>query len=292
MRRRTFLMSMACSAAAPLFAQDARRPALRLWQLPNQTHTQMMSYLLLCDDDSLIVVDGGMPGDSDYLLEMIRQIHPDGHVRAWYLSHPHLDHYGALAEILQHEEKRSLVTIDKLYFNFPDRGWFESNSCYAAVKFWDDSRPYLPDHEVPAAGEKHTYGSVTIETLNDYDPDIRENAVNNASIVYRAETPNTSVLFLGDLGVEGGDRLLKLVPAEKIKADYVQMAHHGQRGVTEEFYGCVRPTYCLWPTPDWLWTNVDGKGKFETLTVRAWMEKLGVKENYVIKDGLHQFELD
>ena len=31
---------------------------------------------------------------------------------------------------------------------------------------------------------------------------------------------------------------------------------------------------------------------FETLTVRAWMEKLGVKENYVIRDGLHQFELD
>ncbi|MBR3218543.1 MAG: hypothetical protein IKF77_01355, partial [Thermoguttaceae bacterium] len=150
----------------------------------------------------------------------------------------------------------------------------------------------LPDHVIPAPGEKLPYGNVTIETLNDYDPDLRVNVVNNASIVYRVETPNTSILFLGDLGVEGGDRLLTLVPAEKIKADYVQMAHHGQRGVTEEFYGVVRPTVCLWPTPDWLWTNVDGKGKFETLNVRAWMEKLGVKENYVIKDGLHKFELD
>ena len=43
--------------------------------------------------------------------------------------------------------------------------------------------------------------------------------------------------------------------------------------------GIVRPTVCLWPTPDWLWTNADGQGHYDTLNVRAWMEKLGVKEN-------------
>ena len=296
MKRRSFLMTMASAAAAPLFAQDAPRPALTLLQLPNQTPTQMMSYLLLCDDDSLIVIDGGMPGDADYLVEMIRKIHPDGHVSAWYLSHPHIDHFGALAEILQHEERRSLLTIDKLCFNFPDLAWFENRADEPGeieeFKYWEKGTPYFPKREVPVPGEKVTYGSVTIEPLNDYDPELRVNVVNNASIVYRVQTPKTSILFLGDLGVEGGERLLTLVPDEKIKADYVQMAHHGQRGVAEDFYGHVRPTGCLWPTPDWLWTNVDGKGKFETLNVRAWMEKLGVKENYVIKDGLHKFELD
>lgn len=295
MKRRSFLMAMAAAAATPLFAQDKARPALTLWQLPNQTTTQMMSYILLCDDDSLIVVDGGMPGDAAYLLEMIRQIHPDGHVNAWYLSHPHLDHFGALSELLQHEETRSQLTIDKLYYNFPERAWFDNYSSEGEVKeieFWEQCYEWLPEHEVPVPGQKLSYGSVTIEALNEYDPDNRQNVVNNATIVYRVETPNTSILFLGDLGVEGGERVLKLVPEEKIKADYVQMAHHGQRGVNEEFYRHVRPRVCLWPTPDWLWTNADGNGHYDTLNVRAWMEKLGVKENYVIKDGLHKFELN
>ncbi|MBQ2684310.1 MAG: MBL fold metallo-hydrolase [Thermoguttaceae bacterium] len=294
MKRRTFLMTMTAAAAAPLFAQNAQLPAMILWQLPNQTATQMMSYILLCDDDSLIVVDGGMPGDADYLVEMIRKIHPDGHVNAWYLSHPHIDHFGALSQILQDEQKRSLVMIDKLYYNFPERPWFVERASEGEVDefdFWEKSEPWRPEHIVPAPGEKHTYGSVTIETLNDYDPDNRANVVNNASIVYRVETPNTSILFLGDLGVEGGERLLTLVPDEKLKADYVQMAHHGQRGVNEQFYGHVRPTACLWPTPDWLWSNRDGQGHYDTLNVRAWMDKLGVKENYVMKDGLHKFEL-
>ena len=103
-----------------------------------------------------------------------------------------------------------------------------------------------------------------------------------------------SVLFLGDLGVEGGEKLLKNISGEKLRADYVQMAHHGQNGVSKAFYEVVQPKYCLWPTPRWLWDNDNGGGKgsgpWQTLEVRKWMAELGVEKHYVSADGLYRLE--
>ena len=109
-------------------------------------------------------------------------------------------------------------------------------------------------------------------------------------------TPKQSILFLGDLGVEGGRRVMEKVSADKLKADYLQMAHHGQNGVDRAFYERVNPTVCLWPTPDWLWNNNQGKGDdtgpYNTISTRAWVHEMGVKQHHVMKDGLAEFRLE
>ena len=99
------------------------------------------------------------------------------------------------------------------------------------------------------------------------------------------------LLFLGDLGVEGGNRLLNEYrnnPGE-LRADIVQMAHHGQSGVDRNVYEAVRPTICLWCAPAWLWNNDNGggvnSGNWKTLEVRNWMRQLGAKTHVVAKDG-------
>ena len=62
-----------------------------------------------------------------------------------------------------------------------------------------------------------------------------------------------------------------------------------QRGVEEELYQEISPEVCLWPTPDWLWDNVQdgvaGAGSYKTPIVRGWMVTLGVKKNLCVKDG-------
>ena len=67
------------------------------------------------------------------------------------------------------------------------------------------------------------------------------------------------------------------------------MAHHGQRGATEELYKLVNPEICLWPTTSWLWDNDVGEGyntaNFKTIETREWLQNIGVKTNYVAKDG-------
>ena len=101
---------------------------------------------------------------------------------------------------------------------------------------------------------------------------------------------------MGDAEPAEGDRLLHLYKGTgKLKADYVQMAHHGQGGVTFEVYEEIAPKACFWCTPLWLWNNDAGKGfnthVFKTVEVRGWMDRLGITEHYILKDGLQVVEL-
>ena len=95
--------------------------------------------------------------------------------------------------------------------------------------------------------------------------------------------PQRKVLFLEDLAVEGGRRLVADYGA-RLQCDIVQMAHHGQDGVERAFYEVVRPKICLYNAPDWLWDcdNDGGKGsgQWKTLETRRWMEELGAQANY------------
>ena len=80
------------------------------------------------------------------------------------------------------------------------------------------------------------------------------------------------------------------VPPELIKADYVQMAHHGQNGVGREVYEAIMPSACFWCTPTWLWDNMGENGydtgRFKTVIVRGWMSELGcVKHHYIMTNG-------
>ena len=115
------------------------------------------------------------------------------------------------------------------------------------------------------------------------------NGVNNSSLVYKIRVSGQSILILGDLAYDGGKDLIKTCTAAELKSDIVQMAHHGQQGVDQDAYALIAPTTCLWPTPAWLWDNDNGggvgSGPWGTLTTRAWMDALGVKDNRSLKDG-------
>lgn len=113
-------------------------------------------------------------------------------------------------------------------------------------------------------------------------------------MVIRVWDDHKSVVFLGDLGVEAGDKLLASEYAEQLNCDYLQMAHHGQRGCSEQFYKSIKFRACLWPTATWLYNNDRGEGfntaQFESVTTRRWMEEIGITEHYVSCDGLHKIE--
>ena len=136
-------------------------------------------------------------------------------------------------------------------------------------------------------GDEILVDDVCITVLNDrYEPDddhVGERDGNDASMVYRMLVNGVTILFTGDLQVDGGNHVLETVAKEDLKADIVQMAHHGQHAVTKEFYEAVSPKICLWPTPQWLWDNEDGK--YTTPETKAWMKELNVEKHYCMKDG-------
>jgi len=142
---------------------------------------------------------------------------------------------------------------------------------------------------ITSKGEVYYVDGVAIHVLN--DPYwIESNSINNSSVVFRLDFDNgTRVLFLGDMGPAAGERLKADVPASELKADIVQMAHHGQYGVNKDVYEIIAPKVAMWNAPEWLWDNDGGSGyntgNYKTLEVRSWMDEIGAKTNYVIKDG-------
>ena len=134
-----------------------------------------------------------------------------------------------------------------------------------------------------------------IEILYHYEPThffVRPN-LNDTSIVFRVTTPRSSVIFLGDLGPEGGD-ILAEQGENQLRAEYCQMAHHGHGCVGPDVYMLIQPRVCIWNCPDWLWEEEGVLQDFRcygTKRTRWWMEKIGVREHIVTKDGTREIEL-
>lgn len=257
---------------------------------------------ILESGESLIVVDGGFPSETPYLYEYLKGL--GGHVNAWFITHFHDDHMGALWTLLK---EYTDIQVDGVYGNLPSDEFIihhaPKQDSWTSRELLDGLRGVMVERDIPMVtvqkDEVYAFdgGKLTIRILRTPDETITNNPINNSSIVFRAEVDGKSILFLGDLGVEGGKQLLATNPPELIHADYVQMAHHGQNGVARECYEAIRPTYCLWPTPSWLWENRGPEGYdtgiFNTVVTRGWISAMHcVKRHYLMTDGTQVIDLE
>lgn len=261
----------------------------RLYQIPHISATQAMGYILEDNSQSLVVIDGGTAAESVFLERLI--LSRNNKVKAWFLTHAHLDHIGALIDIL----KRKNIEIERLYYTFPSKEWLN-----AAVKEREIELPVLDAFfeaviksnvrtAVVRKNQSINIGEFTIHCLNDTLKNLHLYNINETSLVVRVKTPNESILFLGDASLATEKDLINDW-GESLQTNIVQMSHHGQGGVSEEFYKIVSPKICLWPTPIWLWDNNRGNngkntGPWSTLNTRRWIRKIKAK-NYVSKNKL------
>jgi beta-lactamase superfamily II metal-dependent hydrolase len=275
----------ACPAAGQAGAGQA---GFTLWQLPARTPTQHMAYVLRSTNGKIIVVDGGNQGDAEYLRGFLAPL--GNRVAAWIISHPHSDHIDTLTAILK---SPGLLQIEQIHGSIPEEAWIaehEPQSLEAVRQFNLALAASGRQVKQLSLGQRIEIDGLHVDVLGIKNPEITANAVNNSSAVFRVADVNKSVLFTGDLGLEGGRKLLATKYRKQLPADYVQMAHHGQNGVGQEFYQAVQPRFCLWPTPAWLWHNDQGSGAgsgpWKTLEVRGWMDELNIEQHYLSARGL------
>lgn len=260
-----------------------------LWMLGSTTGAQNLSIVIRSPHGKLIVIDGGWEADANKLSSLILQ--QGGKVDAWLITHPHEDHVGALYTILNDTGRK--IKIDKIYCSLATPDWYRQVSPTGAgiADQLLNAFTKLPVGTVTnniGRGTEINIDDVNIRVLNNRGV-YTYNGVNNSSMVYKIRVSGQSILILGDLAYDGGKDLIKTCSAAELKSDIVQMAHHGQQGVDQDAYALIAPTTCLWPTPAWLWNNDNGggvgSGPWGTLTTRAWMDALGVKDNRSLKDG-------
>lgn len=239
-------------------------------------------YIIRSRNGKLIIVDGGLDIDYELVLEYINK-YGNGIVDHWYVTHPHGDHIGALVEVIN---KDNDVIIENLYYSFNDLEWYREN----------DKRGFESEEKMIKAlssekiknivpcrkNQRIEMDNISCEIIRIANPEItNSDNGNESSMVFKmtATDVNKSIIFLGDAFYYASKELME--EPEKLKADAVQMAHHGQNGVSKDVYEAIDPEICFFNCPEWLYNNDNGNGynsgKWKTVEVRSWVDELGAK---------------
>ena len=251
-----------------------------LTQISSATDTIGESYLMKTAGGKVIMVDGGYASDVPKLRAHLAKA---GHrVDLWFITHPHEDHMEALATILREPQG---ITIDKvIYSRVPDAfldcepgSAPHARDYYHALDNCMDGTDFINVHQT---GQRFDIDGVGIMILSVADMDIPVKHFNEQSMIIRMWDDVKSVVFLGDAEVERGKRVLAQY-REYLDCDYLQMAHHGQNGCSEEFYKSIHFRACLWPTPSWVWAPSPENTWLKTRDTRRWMDEIGITEHHV-----------
>ncbi len=269
-----------------------------VYMLDSQSKGQMMSFILK-SEDHLVIIDGGNMCDGDYLCTYTKSL--GGVVDGWFFTHPHSDHCNAFSSLMQRRAHE--IDLKGVYYNFPSKafmGLADDEQGRDALETTERMETEINRHGVPVTtihrGDVFEFGEMKLTVLHEPDENITDDRINNSSVVLRLDANGKSMIFLGDLGVKGGEQLLEQTSPALLKADMVQLAHHGENGVARPIYDAIDADFCFWCTPKWLWDNDAGYGydthTWKTVVTRGWMSEIGVKWHYISKDGTHEVPFD
>ncbi|MBO5195878.1 MAG: MBL fold metallo-hydrolase [Clostridia bacterium] len=185
---------------------------------------------MIHSEELTIVVDSG-PGDHSYTtVEYIKQFTDE--IDVMILTHPHEDHIGAAADIINKigvetvimpDVSTETVCFDKLL------DAIEENNC--TVK-------------EGKAGEKFTFGDIDIDVYAPVSPD--HNDLNNCSIIAKITTGDISTLVTGDAESSAEKEVLDNFPSYVLDADILKVGHHGSStSTTTDFFEAVSPQYAM-----------------------------------------------
>ncbi|MFH2010736.1 MAG: MBL fold metallo-hydrolase [bacterium] len=159
---------------------------------------------------------------------------------AWFITHPHFDHYG------DPEALGRAVRIDRVLLNPDGEFWLGPKLAreLGSVK-----------REVVQRGHKLSFGRLRLKVLgpspNGISPQhvLRVTRHNNRSLVILATFGKIRFLLTGDLLLRGERRLIRTLKVsrstEDLRADVLQLGHHGNGSGQPAFLRRVRPRFAV-----------------------------------------------
>ena len=194
-----------------------------------------MGYVIATEGGRLMVIDGGQPDDGEALLELLaEQVGGERiFVDRWIITHPHLDHYGAMLEMCKNEEMKKRVSVGEVIYLFPDEIY---NSKGELGAFSDHVADMLEICKAmgakgvaPQRGDVIALDDVTVEFL--FVPDdcsvinTSNGKANLCSLIFTVEGKERKVMVTGD-AYRRSMQITAWRYGNKLKCDILQMPHH------------------------------------------------------------------
>lgn len=251
-------------------------------------NTNSCGYIIRTRNNKLIIIDGGRDIDYESISSYITRW-GNGKIDYWYITHPHTDHIGALLKVLENDN----IEIENLYYSFNSLEWYEQydKRGYEVEEAMINalSNPKIKNKIECYKGQIIEMDNCQCEIIRIANPEVTySDNGNDSSMVFKitATDIDKGIIFLGDAFFATSEELL--AEPEKLKSYAVQMAHHGQNGVTKEVYDYIDPEICFFNCPEWLYNNDNGggynSGNWKTIIVREWLEEMNT-ENFVAYEG-------
>lgn len=236
-----------------------------------------MGYIYKLADGSFFVIDGGYwkecwneISSAKYIMAVLDKFADDPNnirIAGWLITHIHEDHFGGLMDMAYDEDVRNRITIEKLIYNRPcdmellaeTKGALKlleyAKKFDAAVKIWEPKQ-LIKAHP----GQKFFIRNLTMTVFSSQDlllgtkPAVGDKYIyalpehNDTSVVTMINFMGKNALYLGDSSFCAHRDVLDPVYNTELKADILQVAHHGYGNTGGNFiYKYVEPTMVFWP---------------------------------------------
>ncbi len=191
-----------------------------------------MGFVYITGDGSLIVVDGGNVEDGEMLVDTLTSLSGGERARVslWVLTHPHIDHYGALRTVTESDSLASRVSVDRIMCRFPEQlasldrhEPFIRNACAMLKTALAVTGAVLVE---PDAGFELSVGTARLRVLSVPQIPNSYTGPNSLSLIFSIDGEGERVLFTGDATRE------RLAEAARrcgalLRSDILQIPHHG-----------------------------------------------------------------
>ena len=202
------------------------------------TGNQAMIYSIVDNRGRLILIDGGWEEDAEQVRQVIEE--HGKHVYAWIITHPHPDHTGAFNVIMT---ENTDIDVDDIYVTNLDYDRYRETAQWydafdACEKYYQIINELDNVHILQENDSFECIGLV-FDVLHGWDSNVshqKDHLCNNGSLMFIVKGHRERMLVCADVQVEMEQLILTKHSDKLHDIQYVQAAHHGNWGLTTNFY--------------------------------------------------------
>ncbi len=209
-------------------------------------------------DGRFIILDGGYK-DNDRVYKTLKELQPSGEIviAAWFISHPHGDHFRGLTDFVKNHGSDKSIKIERVIHNYVDYERYNINGSAGldesgknVLELYETMEKYAPDVPILKAhtGQVMDFGDAAIEVLYTVEDLMPKNItnINDSSMVIRLNMGGHRIMLLADTCYASGPILNKLW-GDYLRSDIMQIAHHGVWPSVVDIYNSIQAQTIIFP---------------------------------------------